>query len=73
MVNRIRKIHTKFGMQNFKFIILTAFRNAMLKEKIIMPVDGPDENVLKIKSPMCLTIENADEILSRLETVLKQL
>ena len=52
---------------------LTFVRNALLKQHIIIPVDGPDENVLKIKSPMCLTIQNADEILERMETVLEQL
>jgi len=48
-------------------------RNALLDQHIIMPVDGPDENILKIKSPMCLTRSNADAILSKMETVLEQL
>ena len=49
------------------------FRNELLKKhKIVISVDGPDENVLKMKPPMCLTVENAAEVLRALKGVLEQ-
>jgi len=48
-------------------------RNALLSKKIIISVDGPDENVLKIKSPMCVTIENAEQLLKALAETLNEL
>ena len=50
-----------------------SLRNALLSKKIIISVDGPDENVLKIKSPMCVTIENAEQLLKALAETLNEL
>ncbi len=42
-----------------------------LKEKgILIGTDGPKENVLKIKPPLCFTKENTDELITAIEEVL---
>lgn len=33
--------------------------------------DGPFDNVIKIKPPICFTKENADELAENIETILK--
>ncbi len=43
--------------------------NRMKQLGILMSIDGPDHNVLKIKPPMVFSKENATELLFRLETV----
>ncbi len=43
-----------------------------LKEKgILIGTDGPKENVLKIKPPLCFTKENTDELITAIEEVLE--
>lgn len=39
---------------------------------ILMSIDGPQNNVLKIKPPMCFNKENADELLTKLEKILNE-
>lgn len=46
--------------------------NRMKELGILMSSDGPDHNVLKIKPPMVFSRENADELISRLKSVLKE-
>jgi 4-aminobutyrate aminotransferase-like enzyme len=46
--------------------------NRMKTHGILMSVDGPQNNVLKIKPPMCFNKKNADELLHRLEKILKE-
>ena len=36
---------------------------------ILISVDGPDHNVLKIKPPMVFNIENANELVINLKTI----
>ncbi len=43
--------------------------NRMKDFKILMSTDGPDHNVLKIKPPMVFNLENAKELVLRLEQV----
>lgn len=43
--------------------------NRMKQLGILMSIDGPDHNVLKIKPPMVFSKENAEELIFRLETV----
>lgn len=43
--------------------------NRMKQLGILMSVDGPDHNVLKIKPPMVFSKENAEELIFRLKTV----
>ncbi|CBY33432.1 unnamed protein product [Oikopleura dioica] len=44
-------------------------RNRLLEHRIIISVDGPDENILKLKPPMCVTKENAEFVLGKLNSV----
>ena len=46
--------------------------NRMRELGILMSIDGKDNNVLKIKPPMVFTQENANELISRLTTVLTE-
>lgn len=46
--------------------------NRMKELGILMSVDGPFHNVIKIKPPLCFTMENAKEVLFRLEQVLME-
>ena len=43
--------------------------NRMKQLGILMSIDGPDHNVLKIKPPMVFSDENAEELIRRLKTV----
>lgn len=43
--------------------------NRMKQLGILMSIDGPDHNVMKIKPPMVFSKENAEELISRLKTV----
>lgn len=46
--------------------------NRMRQLGILMSTDGPDHNVLKIKPPMVFSLQNATELLMRMEQVLKE-
>lgn len=46
--------------------------NRMKSYKILMSVDGPQHNVLKIKPPMVFNLEHADELVRRLEKVFEE-
>ena len=46
--------------------------NRMRQRAILMSTDGPDHNVIKIKPPMCFTLENANFLLSQLEIILSE-
>ena len=46
--------------------------NRMLAHGILMSVDGPQNNVLKIKPPMCFNQNNADDLLSYFERIMKE-
>lgn len=46
--------------------------NRMKEHGILMSSDGPDHNVLKIKPPLVFSRENAEELLSTLEKILKE-
>ncbi len=46
--------------------------NRMKDFAVLMSTDGKDNNVLKIKPPIVFSKENADELIFRLQTVLKE-
>jgi len=50
----------------------TYLANRMKDFGVLMSTDGPDNNVLKIKPPLVFSIENADELITRLRTVFKE-
>ncbi|QAA80749.1 aminotransferase class III-fold pyridoxal phosphate-dependent enzyme [Aequorivita sp. H23M31] len=43
--------------------------NRMKQLGILMSIDGPDHNVMKIKPPLVFSKENAEELIARLKTV----
>ena len=45
----------------------------MLRNRILIMSDGLDNNVLKIKPPMCFTRDNADNVLQALDLALTEL
>jgi 4-aminobutyrate aminotransferase-like enzyme len=52
---------------------LVSYVSERMKEHLIlMSIDGPDHNVLKIKPPMCFNKENADLLVSTLDKVLNE-
>ena len=46
--------------------------NRMKDHGILMSVDGPDHNVLKIKPPIVFNMENAKELLFYLKKILSE-
>lgn len=42
-------------------------------EHILFSLDGPDENVLKFKSPMCFAMSDVDLIYTALDKILSDL
>lgn len=44
----------------------------MKEEHILLSVDGPDCNVIKLKPPMVFSKENVDEVVSTLDRILKE-
>ncbi|HZK08995.1 MAG TPA: aminotransferase class III-fold pyridoxal phosphate-dependent enzyme [Bacteroidales bacterium] len=46
--------------------------NRMRQRGILMSVDGPDNNVLKIKPPICFSQKDADFLLEHLDVVLRE-
>jgi len=47
--------------------------NQMKNKGILMSVDGPDHNVLKIKPPLVFTHENADQVVVNLDSVFHEI
>ena len=39
----------------------------MKEHYVVLSVDGPDENVIKMKPPMCFTRKNADTVMELLD------
>ncbi len=46
--------------------------NRMKDFQILTSTDGPQHNVLKIKPPICFSVENADYFLATLHTILRE-
>ncbi|NCA85416.1 MAG: aminotransferase class III-fold pyridoxal phosphate-dependent enzyme [Clostridia bacterium] len=46
--------------------------NRMRQRGILMSVDGPDNNVLKIKPPLCFSAKDADFLVEHLDHVLRE-
>jgi 4-aminobutyrate aminotransferase-like enzyme/Ser/Thr protein kinase RdoA (MazF antagonist) len=44
----------------------------MKDRSILMSIDGPDNNVLKIKPPICFSIQDADYLIENLKIVLQE-
>ncbi|TRX59358.1 aminotransferase class III-fold pyridoxal phosphate-dependent enzyme [Fulvivirga sp. M361] len=46
-------------------------KNELRQKHILISTDGPDDNVLKTKPPLCFTRENAEEVIEAIGDVLK--
>ena len=46
-------------------------KNELREKFILVSTDGPFDNVIKSKPPLCFTIENVDEMIEKLELILK--
>ena len=46
--------------------------NRMRQRGVLMSTDGPDENVIKIKPPMCITLGQIDFVIDNLDQVLNE-
>lgn len=44
----------------------------MKEEHILISLDGPDNNVIKMKPPMVFTKENVNEVITTLDRLLKE-
>jgi 4-aminobutyrate aminotransferase-like enzyme len=45
-----------------------------LKDRFILTgIDGPHQNVLRIKPPICFNIENAEEVVKNIDEILSQM
>lgn len=47
-------------------------KNALRENSILVGTDGPFDNVIKIKPPICFTKENADELARNIDIVLSE-
>jgi len=45
-------------------------QNELKERKILVDTEGPFENVLKIKPPLCFTQENADQLVTEIDAIL---
>ena len=45
-------------------------KNKMKEHFILLGTDGPHDNVIKIKPPLCFTIDNANQLIEQLEAIL---
>jgi 4-aminobutyrate aminotransferase-like enzyme len=50
--------------------LATAIVDHMLKQQILLSVDGPSQNVIKIKPPLVFSKENGDELAAHLDAAL---
>jgi 4-aminobutyrate aminotransferase-like enzyme len=45
-------------------------KNELRNRHILISTDGPDDNVLKTKPPLCFTKENAEEVVNNIDNIL---
>ena len=46
-------------------------KNQLRERSILVSTDGPDNNVIKIKAPMCFNKDNADQLIGAFGEILK--
>lgn len=44
----------------------------MKEQKIIVSSEGPDYNILKLKPPMCFSVDNANQFVAKLDDILQE-
>ena len=45
-------------------------RNRLKEERICVSTDGPFENVIKFKPPMCFNIQDAELVVEKIDSIL---
>ena len=48
-------------------------KNELKSRFILTGTDGPEDNVLKLKPPLCFTVQNADQFFEAFEGALKKI
>lgn len=43
------------------------------EEHVLLSADGPDRNVLKFKPPMCITTQDIDNVVDKLDKILSEI
>ena len=61
------------GLLAAVFKVFHAFHLSLLQDKILLQSDGPYNNVLKFKSPMVFSEENAKQLLNALDETLAEI
>ena len=61
------------GLLLVVFKAFHAFHLSLLQDKILLQSDGPYNNVLKFKSPMVFSEENAKQLLNALDETLAEI
>jgi 4-aminobutyrate aminotransferase-like enzyme len=47
-------------------------KERLREHNLLLSTDGPQDNVIKIKPPICFTTENADRLLGTLDKILQE-
>jgi ethanolamine-phosphate phospho-lyase len=47
-------------------------KNELREKFVLVSTDGPYDNVIKSKPPLCFSKENVDEVMEKLEKILNQ-
>lgn len=81
-IRRIDLLERTYSMTFFHLIMLsygclpcrlaTWLKEAMLRHRFLLSTDGPYDNILKLKPPMCFTAQNADDVAAALRLVLSE-
>ena len=50
--------------------LASSIKNQMRERNILISTDGPFENVLKMKPPLCFSKENVDMVIENLDQIL---
>jgi len=62
----------KAGKSDHDSELATLIKNEMRNRNILISTDGPFDNVLKTKPPLCFTKENAEEVAENMREILKE-
>lgn len=52
--------------------LASTIKNELRNRHILISTDGPDDNVLKTKPPLCFTKQNAEEVTEAIDVILKK-
>ena len=52
-------------------MLFNEIKNELRNRHILVSTDGPGDNVIKMKPPMCFTKENAERVCEEIDNVLR--